>query len=132
MDTQFNSLMSLGHQTVELYVPGDTQLFCSLSLAAKDPVGSVSFTVSRSWHGRPYYVSRPGAMCPRTEGAGRGRPLEAAGWATLWRSPQLRSACPSRGDTHHPASPWPHRLTSSTSARTATAPKALPLRSSFC
>jgi len=33
-------------------------------------------------------------MCPRTEGAGRGRLLKAAGWATLWRRAQPRSACP--------------------------------------
>jgi len=52
-------------------------------------------------HDRPYYVSRPGATCPRDKGAGRSRPLGATGWATLWRrAPSPRSACPSRGDTH--------------------------------
>jgi len=58
----------------------------------------------------------------------RGRwPQQATGGCklghTMMQAPQLRSACPSRGDTPHPASPWPHRLTSLTSARATTAPR---------
>jgi len=45
--------------------PGDAQLFCSLSPAAKGPVGSASLPVGRSWHDRPYYVSLPGVTCPQ-------------------------------------------------------------------
>jgi len=71
-------------------------------------------------HDRPYYVSRPGATCPRDKGAGRGRVLEATSWATLWRRGPAALSCPSHGDTHHPASPWPRWLTSSASARAAT------------
>jgi len=52
-------------------------------LAVADTTGPIT------WAGRAPRV-------PGTEGAGRGRLLEAAGWATLWRRAQLRSACPSR------------------------------------
>jgi len=55
----------------------------TMSPAAKGPVGSASLPVGRSGHDRPYYVSRPGAAFPGTKGAGRGRPLKAAGWVTL-------------------------------------------------
>jgi len=73
-----------------------------MSPAAKGPAGPASLPVGRGWHGRPYYVSRPAPCIPRTEGAGRGRVLEATSWATLWRRAQLRSACPSHGDTPLP------------------------------
>jgi len=94
-----------------------------MSPAAKGPAGPASLPVGRGWHDRPCYVGWPGATCPRD----RGRwPRQAAGGYrlghTMMQAPQLRSACPSRGDTPHPASPWPHRLTSSALARAATAP----------
>jgi len=67
------------------------------------------------------------------------RALAAAGCWRLQAGPHCdaepscaQPACPSRGDTHHPASPWPHRLTSSALARAATAPKALPPCSFSC
>jgi len=63
------------------------------------------------------HVSRDRGRWPR-QGAG-GYKLGH----TVTQGPQLRSACPSRGDTPHPASPWPHRLTSLTSARATTAPR---------
>jgi len=101
---------------------GTHSYFARCPPAAKGPVGSLSLSVGRSWHDRPYYVGRPDAMCSRTEGVGRNRPLEATGLATLWRRGPAALGCPSRGDTHHPVSPWPQWLTSSTSARATTAP----------
>jgi len=54
------------------------------------------------------------ALC---HGDARRRPRQAAGGYklghTMTQGAQLRSACPSHGDTHHLASPWPHWLTSS-------------------
>jgi len=113
MDAQFNSLMSLGTRNYFAQSPQRPRALlalCPSQLAVADTTGPIT------WIGRAPCV-------PGTEGAGRDRVLlEATSWATLWRRAQLRSACPSHGDTLHLASPWPHRPTSSTSARAAIAP----------
>jgi len=92
-----------------------------MSPAAKGPAGPASLPVGRGWHDRPYYVSRPGATCPRDKGRW---PRQAAGGYrlghTVTQGPPALGLPQPRG--HHPASPWPHRLTSSALARAATAP----------
>jgi len=117
MDIQFNSLMSLGTRNYFARCPQRPRALLALrpsQLAAAD-------------NDRPHYVGRPGAARPRD----RGRwPHQATGGCrlghTVTRSPAALS-CPSRGDTPL-VSPWPHWLTSSTSVRATTAPRALPLR----
>jgi len=69
MDAQFNSLMSLGAPNCWTICPwGHVTIFCSMSPAAKGPIGSASLPVGRSRHDRPYYVSRQGAACPQDKG----------------------------------------------------------------
>jgi len=63
-------------------------------------------------------------------------PQQATGGCRLGhavtQAPSCARPAPSRGTRSYPVSPWPQWLTSSASARAATAPKALPPRSSFC
>ncbi len=92
---------------------------CPLQLAAADTAGPIT------WAGRAPCV-------PRTKA------LAAAGYRRLQAGPRCDAGpscarpAPAAGTRSYPVSPWPQWLTSSTSARTATAPKALPPRPSFC
>jgi len=88
MDTQFNSLMSLGTHNYFARCPQRPRALLALrpsQLALAVTTGPIT------WAGRA-------PRAPGTKGAGRGRPLEAASWATLWRRAQPRSAvCPAAG-----------------------------------
>jgi len=112
MDKRLNSLMSLGTHNYFARCPQRPRALLALrpsQLAVADTAGPITWA----------------CRAPRVPGT---KALAAAGH---WRlqagphcdaGPSLRSAALSRGDAHHPASPWPHWLASSASARAATAP----------
>jgi hypothetical protein len=107
--------MSLGMHNYFARCPQRPRALLALrpsQLAAADTTGPITWAGRR--HVSPAQRALAAAGCWRLQagphydaGPSRARPALAAGHA-------------------HPASPWPHRLTSSISARVATAPRALP------
>jgi len=98
MDTQFDSLMSSGTPNCWTMCPWG---HVTILLAVPSGQGPCWLCVPYSWPWltRQALLREPAGrhVSPGQRALGRGRVLEATGWATLWRRVQLRSTCLSRG-----------------------------------
>ena len=92
---------------------------CLSQLAAADTTGPIT------WAGWALRVPRTKALAATGHWRLQAGPRCDAG-------PSCARPAPAAGTRSYPVSSWPQWLTSSASARAATAPKALPPRPSFC